>query len=95
MIRFQWDPVKGEGNRQKHGVSFDEAQSVFYDEYAVQFYDEVHSGREERFLLLGLSNETRVLLVCHCERDSGETIRIISAPKATKKERENYRGGNP
>lgn len=52
MIRFEWDPVKGEGNRQKHGVSFDEAQSVFYDEYAVQFYDEVHSGREERFLCL-------------------------------------------
>ncbi len=94
MIKFEWNPVKGIKNQEKHGVSFEEAQSVFYDEYAIQFYDEEHSGQEDRFLMLGLSNETRVLLVCHCERHGGETIRIISARKATKNERENYDGGN-
>jgi len=94
MIEFEWDPAKAAKNQEKHGVSFDEAQSVFYDEYAVQFYDEGHSLEEDRFLLLGLSTETRVLLVCHCERDDGDTIRIISARKATKNERRFYKGGN-
>lgn len=94
MIKFEWDPAKEAKNQEKHGVSFEEAQSVFYDEYAVQFYDEGNSLDEDRFLLLGLSNETRVLLVCHCERNSGETIRIISARKATKNERKFYKGGN-
>ncbi len=93
MIKFEWDPLKGVKNQEKHEVSFEEAQSVFYDEYAMQFYDEEHSDQEDRFLMLGLSNETRVLLVCHCERDSGETIRIISARKATKNERKHYQGG--
>lgn len=67
---------------------------MFYDEYAIQFYDEEHNEQEDRFLLLGLSNETRVLLVCHCERDLGNTIRIISARKATKNECKHYEGGN-
>lgn len=67
---------------------------MFYDEYAIQFYDGENFDQEDRFLLLGLSNETRVLLVCHCERDDGETIRIISARKATKNERKHYEGGN-
>ena len=95
MIKFEWDPAKGAKNQKKHGVSFEEAQSVFYDEYAIQFYDEGNSLDEDRFLLLGLSNETRVLLVCHCERNGGEAIRIISARKATKNERKFYKGGNP
>lgn len=94
MIKFEWDPAKKAKNQEKHGVSFEEAQSVFYDEYAVQFYDEGNSLDGDRFLLLGLSNETRVLLVCHCERNSGETIRIISARKATKNECKFYKGGN-
>lgn len=93
MIKFEWDPSKGIKNEEKHGVSFDEAQSVFFDEYAIQFFDEEHSHKEDRFLMLGLSNETRILLVCHCERDEGETIRIISARKATKNERKYYKGG--
>ena len=86
MIKFEWDSTKAATNARKHGVSFEEAQSVFYDEYAVQFCDEDHSGDEERFLLLGMSAGARLLLVCHCERDAGSTIRIISARKATKRE---------
>lgn len=86
MIKFEWDSTKATANARKHGVSFEEAQSLFYDEYAVQFFDEDHSGDEERFLLLGMSTGTRLLLVCHCERDAGNTIRIISARKATKHE---------
>ncbi len=93
MIRFEWDPAKATTNLKKHGISFEEAQSVFYDEFAVQFYDPEGSGlSEDRFLMLGVSCESRVLLVCHCERDSGNTIRIISARKATRKERKFYEG---
>lgn len=86
MIKFEWDSAKAAANARKHGVSFEEAQSVFYDEFAVQFFDEEHSGNEERFLLLGMSTEARLLLICHCERDAGNIIRIISARKATKRE---------
>ena len=86
MIKFEWDSAKATANASKHGVSFEEAQSVFYDEFAVQFFDEDHSGDKERFLLLGISTGARLLLVCHCERDAGNTIRIISARKATKRE---------
>jgi len=92
MIRFTWDPDKAAANLKKHGVSFAEAQSIFYDEFAVQFYDTQNSVTEDRFLMLGLSNQSRVILVCHCERDVGHTIRIISARKATRKERQHYPG---
>lgn len=91
MIKFEWDPRKDAANQKKHGVSFAEAQSVFFDDYAVQFYDEEHSGKEDRFIMLGMSLFSRVLVVCHCERDSGEIIRIISARKATYAERMHYR----
>ena len=70
----------------KQGVSFDEAQSVFYDEFAVQFFDNDNAESEDRFLLLGFSDEARLLIVCHCERELGNIIRIISARKATKNE---------
>lgn len=93
MIKFEWNPTKASANKKKHGVSFEEAQSVFYDEFAIQFYDSENSEiEEERFLLLGVSTESRMLLVCHCERDSGNSIRIISARKATKRERRFYEG---
>lgn len=92
MIKFEWDAAKASANAQKHGVSFEEAQSIFYDEFAVQFFDEEHSSEEERFLLLGMSTEARLLLVCHCERESGNIIRIISARKATKRESAFYGG---
>lgn len=86
MIEFEWDSAKAKANHKKHGVSFEEAQSVFYDEFAVQFFDNDHSSDEERFLLLGMSTGARLLLVCHCERKTGSVIRIISARKATKRE---------
>lgn len=75
-------------------MSFEEAQSVFYDEYAIQFFDEEHSTEEDRFLLLGLSSETNLLMVCHCERHDGNTIRIISARKATQNESKFYQGAD-
>jgi uncharacterized DUF497 family protein len=86
MMTFAWDPAKAASNLKKHGISFEEAQSVFYDEFAVQFYDESHSSGEERFLMLGMSSGAILLLVCHCERGRGGIIRIISARKATKYE---------
>ena len=92
MIQFEWDRPKATANLRKHGVSFEEAQSVFYDEFATQFYDDEHSNEEERFLLLGMSDTARLLLVCHCEREAGDLIRIISARKATKRESTFYGG---
>ncbi len=92
MIKFEWNQIKAASNQKKHGISFEEAKSVFYDEFAVQFYDSENSELEDRFLMLGLSSESRVLIVCHCERDSGNTIRLISARKATRKERKFYKG---
>jgi uncharacterized DUF497 family protein len=93
MIKFEWDLPKATANLKKHQVSFDEAKSVFYDEFAVQFFDEEHSSNEDRFLMLGMSSSARLLLVCHCEREHGEVIRIISARKATKRESAFYQGG--
>ncbi len=90
MMEFDWDPAKAASNFRKHGVSFEEARSVFYDELAIQFYDEPHSSDEERFLMLGMSSGANLLLVCHCERDGGGVIRIISARKATKLESSFY-----
>jgi hypothetical protein len=85
-------PSKAAANLKKHSVSFEEAQSVFYDEFAVQFFDDEHSNPEDRFLMLGLSSKARLLLVCHCEREAGNTIRIISARKATNRESAFYGG---
>ena len=93
MIAFDWDVTKAATNRKKHGVSFEEAQTVFYDEFAVQFFDDESSDTEERFLILGMSRDIRLLLVCHCERQDGEVVRIISARKATATESTFY-GGN-
>jgi hypothetical protein len=95
MIKFEWNATKAASNQKKYGVSFEEAKSVFYDEFAIQFFAGENSETEERFLMLGLSNESRVLIVCHCECDAGNIIRIISARKATKNERKHYEGGSP
>ncbi|MEM6483633.1 MAG: BrnT family toxin [Pseudomonadota bacterium] len=92
MIRFEWDSKKASANQRKHGISFEEAKTTFYDEFALQFFDEESSGEEDRFILLGLSVAARVLVVVHCERDSGDTIRIISARKATRREANQYQG---
>lgn len=95
MIKFEWDSAKADSNKKKHSVSFEEAQSIFYDEFAVQFFDEQSSNLEDRFLMLGFSDEARLLIVCHCERNQGNTIRIISARKATKIESKYYQGVKP
>ena len=91
MIKFEWNQPKARSNLRKHGVSFEEAQSVFFDENAIQFFDFENSSEEERFLMLGISENSRILLVCHCEFE-GEVIRIISARKATSKEQKQYIG---
>ena len=93
MIKFEWDAPKAQANLKKHQVSFEEAKSVFYDEFAVQFFDEAHSTSEDRFLMLGMSSSAKLLIVCHCEREHGEIIRIISARKATQRESAFYQGG--
>jgi uncharacterized protein len=94
MVKFEWNPSKAQSNLKKHGVSFEEAKSIFYDELAIQFYDNDNSESEDRFIMLGISKELNVLTVCHCERQEGEVIRIISARKATKNERKFYEGGS-
>jgi len=92
MVKFEWDSQKAASNKRKHGVTFEEAKSVFYDDFAIQFFDDESSVFEERFLILGHSNQSRILLICHCEKESGNLVRIISARKATAKERKPYKG---
>lgn len=89
---FEWDENKAKINFAKHKVTFEEAQTVFYDEEALLLADEKHSDNEDRFILMGVSNLTRTLLVCFCEwdGDGDEIIRIISSRKANKKESEQY-----
>lgn len=90
-IRFEWDPRKAAGNRRKHGVTFEEARSAFYDENARLIGDSEHPGDEDRFVLLGLSVRLRLLVVCHCYRQSESVIRIISARRANRVEQRQYR----
>ena len=90
-LHFSWDPQKEKSNTQKHGVTFEEAKTVFYDDNAVEFYDDEHSDWEDRFLLLGVSSRLRLLLVCHCYREGDSIIRIISARKATESEAKYYK----
>ena len=91
-IRFEWDEAKDKANISKHKISFQEAQTVFHDPFALIIDDPVHSASEDRFILLGLSHTLKLLIVCHCYRESDEVIRIISARKATKAESFNYGG---
>ena len=90
QLCFEWDPNKAETNRRKHGVTFEEAQSVFYDEFARLIPDPDSSIGEERFIIMGLSEQYNTLVVCHCYRGQDEHIRIISARKAEKRERKQY-----
>ena len=90
-LRFEWDNRKAAANLRKHGVSFEEARSVFFDEQARLIDDPDHSEEEDRFVLLGLSGALRLLLICHCYRSEGEVIRIISARRATRTEAKFYR----
>jgi uncharacterized DUF497 family protein len=91
-ITFSWDNRKNSTNLKKHGVSFEEAQSVFFDENAIEYFDPDHSESENRFLMLGHSYRLRVLIVSYTLRNDGAEIRIISARKATKKEQKAYLG---
>jgi uncharacterized DUF497 family protein len=90
-LSFEWDLRKNASNRRKHGISFEEAQTVFGDENALFMADPDHSIDEDRFILLGLSERLRILVVCHCYRESDDVIRIISARKATRSEQMQYR----
>ena len=89
-IRFDWDETKNGANIKKHGVSFEEAQTIFLDENAIRYFDPDHSQDEDRFIMLGMSFKLRILVVCHCYRSSDSIIRIISARRANKKEAQDY-----
>lgn len=89
-LRFEWDRAKEKNNIRKHGISFEEARTAFYDEKAIQFYDPDHSQEEDRFILLGISYKLRVIVVCHCSRESENVIRLISARKAETAEEQEY-----
>ena len=88
MLSFEWNNQKALSNEQKHGISFDEASTVFGDPLSLTIHDPLHSENEERFVVIGTSHKNRVLIVVHTER--GDDIRIISARKATKNERLQY-----
>ena len=90
-LRFEWDDNKARLNLIKHGVTFEEAKTVFYDECALVIMDPEHSEVEECFVILGFSANARILVVCHCYRDSEGIIRIISARKATRIEASHYK----
>jgi len=89
-INFEWDEHKNQAKQRKHGISFEEAATVFYDEEALIRDDPEHSKEEERFVILGFSSKANLLVVCHCFRASETVIRIISARKATKTESKFY-----
>lgn len=93
MVQFEWDEAKNRLNRSKHGIWFEEAQSVFDDSSSRVFLDAAHSDKEDRFIILGMSSAARLLVVVHCHRESDSIIRIISARKATKKEVKFYEEG--
>ena len=89
-LRFEWDEAKNRANRKRHGISFEEARSAFLDESARLIADPDHSEEEDRFILLGLNIQLRLLVVCHCYREADEVIRIISARRAGPSERREY-----
>jgi uncharacterized DUF497 family protein len=94
-LSFEWDEKKALRNHRKHGISFNEAQTAFADEYALMIDDPDHSEDEDRFILIGLSARLRMVVVSHLYRKAGQVIRILSARKATKREQRQYwqRGG--
>ena len=92
-MKFEWNPDKNEVNIKKHGVSFEEAETVFEDEMAVTIYDDDHSDEEDRFKIIGMSRKLRELTVCHCYRNGDNVTRIISARRVTKSESKLYERG--
>ncbi len=93
VVRFVWDDDKNRENIKKHGISFEEAKTIFFNTPLEIFYDPDHSQSEDRYIAVGMSEKGRMLLVVHCENPSGTEIRIISARKATKKEQQTVFGG--
>jgi hypothetical protein len=91
-IQFEWDEEKNKLNKKKHKVSFQEAKTVFYDSQALLIHDPDHSDEEERFIIMGISQSLKILVVCHCYRIDDEVIRIISARKAKRDEIDQYEG---
>ena len=89
-MRVEWDEKKNIANQKKHGVSFEEARTVFLDEEGILIPDPDHSDTEERFVIIGRSIQFRILIVCHCYRENDEVIRLISARKANSLERNQY-----
>jgi hypothetical protein len=89
-LRFDWDARKNGVNKRKHGVSFEEARTVFYDDRALLIKDPDDEAQEDRFVLLGISAALRTLVVCHCYREKDSLIWIISARKTNRKERKDY-----
>ena len=89
-LQFEWDARKATANEKKHDVSFEEARSVFYDERARLIDDPDHSDDEDRFILLGMSTRLRIIVVCHCFRQSEAVVRIISARRANRSEEADY-----
>ena len=92
-IKFEWDENKNEINKRKHGLSFETAQEVFYDDAAILFDDPDHSFDEERFLIIGMIKSSKICIVSHCYRNSDSVIRLISAREATKREKNIYLRG--
>ena len=92
-MKFEWDEAKNVSNFDKHGVWFEEAQTVWADSLALEFFDPDHSVAEERFIRIGHSSKERLLLIVFCERNDGNSVRIISARRATKKEARDYEEG--
>jgi len=90
-LTFEWDQTKAESNLKKHGISFEEAKTIFDDDNARLIFDPEHSDKEERFILLGMSYTLKILTVVHCYRDNEGVIRIISARKSTKNEANQYK----
>ncbi|PIE78039.1 MAG: hypothetical protein CSA15_09835 [Candidatus Delongbacteria bacterium] len=91
-VRFDWDKNKNKLNQSKHKIDFEEAKTVFYDPSALLIHDPDHSEVEERFIIMGMSQNLKILVVCHCYRSNDEVIRIISARKADKDEIKQYGG---
>lgn len=90
-MRFEWDDRKAQSNEKKHGISFNEAETVFYDENARLLHDTEHSSEEDRYVMLGMSDSLSLLTVCHVYKEDEETIRIFSARRANKREQQQYR----
>ncbi len=88
---FEWDEDKNSSNIKKHSVSFEEAKTVFFDDFGRIIFDPDHSEHEDRFIILGASKRTNILVVVHCYRESDSVIRIISARRATKNEKRQYK----